>query len=244
VDKRVAIACPTVQEGTSQSYNGLGSRAEKLLAWAEDAIVNESNINESSSSLSSAGTDFKPLLAATDSGSSHDDIEMVISNMSTVSVCACQDSIFTKNPEYVEFYLPNIRVLCSCGKHGDNGKKQGSDPCSLANILRPWQVSFLKSVGILTASDLILVANKSTKVLARAMRRWRKQNDMLEVKSKSCSIALHIWTRTSKAVVKALQENKGVRPDFLDVSLSGDERTISTIDGSLSDLRLQGIEEC
>jgi hypothetical protein len=246
--KRVAVAGSTKEERVAPSHTGLGSRAESLLAWAEGAITNEANnINESTSSFSSAGTDFKPSLAVTMSASSNDENEMVISNMPTAGICACQDSIFTKNPDHVEFYLPNIRVLCSCGKHGGIEKKQaGSDPCSLENILRPWQFGFLQSVGILTASDLILVANKSTKVLSRAMRRWRKQNGLRDVKSKSCSVALHIWTRTSKAVVQSVQDNKGVvRPDFLDVSLSGDERTISTIDVSLSDHhRLQGIDEC
>lgn len=225
---------------------GLGSKAASLLAWAENAIENERNMNDSTSSLSSAGTDMKPFSRRRNQSGeiSQSDESVVISNMPTVTHCPCQDSIFTKNPDHVEFYLPNVRVLCSCGKHTDHENNDVSDPCSLDNILRKWQVNFLRSVGIQNATDLVYVATKSTKVLARSMRRWRKENGMLDVKSKSCKVALHIWARTSKTVLKAVNENRGVRPDFLDVSLSGDERTISTIEVSLTESRLQGIEEC
>lgn len=222
---------------------GLGTKAANLLAWAESAIDNERNMNDSTSSLSSAGTDLKPLARPQNKSGDITNENLVISNMPSVANCPCQDSIFTKNPDYVEFYLPNVRVLCSCGKQTANESIDG-DPCSLEHILRTWQVSFLQSVGIQTAEDLIFVANKSTKVLARSMRRWRNENGMMDVKSKSCKVAIHIWARTAKAVTSAVKENRGVRPDFLDVSLSGDERTISTLDVSLSESRLDCIEEC
>jgi hypothetical protein len=69
--------------------------------------------------------------------------------------------------------------------------------------------------------------------LAKQLRAWRKANGMRSVKTKSCSIALRIWARTCKTVIKTIQNQKDggmlSRPDFLDVALASDTLTVSTL---------------
>ncbi len=85
--------------------------------------------------------------------------------------------------------------------------------------------------------------------MAKAMRKWRKDKKMPSVKTKSCGVALHIWSTTCKAVVKSVrkQKSKGAkvfsRPDFLEVTNNADGRTVSTLGcGSIIDMNAEFLE--
>lgn len=70
-----------------------------------------------------------------------------------------------------------------------------SDPSSLENILRPWQVSFLSSAGITTCEELVEAKQSREEVLVKKMRRWRRKHRMRSFKRKQCALALHVWSR-------------------------------------------------
>ena len=162
------------------------------------------------------------------------DQKMIISNIDQVTElngCSCKTNLFTGNPEHVEFYLPKLVVGCTCGKNdmNDSSFSNGADAMALVNILRPWQVSFLKSENITTAEELVNAYNKEGGILAKKMRKWRKEHKLVSVKTISCGVALHIWSRTCKAIIRSVlkQLAAGVKevkmPDILD--LSSDNKT-------------------
>lgn len=236
----------------STEHKKIRSHAEMILEWADRAIVksrNAATYSSDSSQTSTLGTELRPspqkmsgaarierFRAVVDCGpilSSEVNMEndhLVICDIDTLNdECHCQTSVLSCDPQHVEFYLPKLGVMCSCGRKQETVVLNG-DPCHLVNILRLWQVEFLTSVGIETASDLIVAFQKQSKGLAKSMRKWRKDHHMLSVKIQSCTVALRIWSRTCVAVVKAVEEKgNGARPDFLDVSLISDSRTVSTL---------------
>lgn len=250
--------CEKAEEGSLPlEQRQIRSHAEQLLDWADRAIERGRNAQEDvcgSSIASSFATYLRPSLhshsdeffrheswvSAANDGENH----CLISNMTNIGHeghCSCRNSIFSSNPELVDFYLPKLGVMCSCGRKEDV-PLQGTDPCHLVNILRDWQVEFLGSLGLQTAVDLLHACAKTSKPLAKEMRMWRKENGLLSVRTKSCCIALRIWTRTCQAVIKAVRENEvGTigRPEFLDVSLSSDTFTVSTLGfgGSFAEAR-------
>jgi hypothetical protein len=240
-------------------HSRIRSHAEKLLHWADRAIVrgNRKLDGLPTSPDSSIGTELRPspramnVLQMTPSRIStanglpplfpspkfrpEENDKRVISNLETVEVkpgCACESSMFSGNAEHVDFYLPKLGVICSCGKNQSVTMREGSDPCALENILRDWQVDFLKSVGISAALELVHATRQRSGELAKDMRRWRKKNNLLAVKTKSCSVALHIWSQTCRSVVKSVQEQKAKgmveakRPEFLDVTLLSDDLSL------------------
>ena len=182
----------------------------------------------------------KPPLPGRPTSGPSDNPQVIICNMENVDDsspwCICQDSLFSGNGEHIEFYLPKLGLACSCGNH----KKEmptldGPDPTALSNILRPWQVEFLSTLNLRNGVDLVHAYNQRGEELARAMRKWRKENELPSVKTKSCGIALHIWSTTCKAVVKSVRKEKCrgatvfTRPEFLELTSNGDGRTVSTL---------------
>lgn len=167
--------------------------------------------------------------------------EMIISNLNQMKdldgPCTCQSSLFSGNAGHVDFYLPKLGMACSCGKQqpDKNLASEGENPLVIESILRPWQVNFLKSVGIHTAEQLVKTHNRRGDALAKDMRKWRKAKKLTSVKTRSCGIALHIWARTCKAVVRSVRKQQAegakviLKPDFLDVSIPSDQRTVSTL---------------
>lgn len=150
--------------------------------------------------------------------------------------CNCQSSIFSGNSAHVEFYLPKLGMACTCGKgNTEPSEFDGEDPSSLENILRPWQAQFLKSVGIHNGVDFVHEQSERNDELARKMRRWRKAQNLVSVKTKSCGVALHIWSRTCKAVIRSVRQQKSdgatvvKKPDFLEVASCSDEKSVSTL---------------
>ncbi|KAI2499466.1 ATP-dependent microtubule motor activity protein [Fragilaria crotonensis] len=196
----------------------------------------------------------KPPLPSRPNPGTNDDQQVVISNMEKVEntplFCICQDSLFSGNGEHVEFYLPKLGMACTCGNHKkETSTLDGPDPTALSNILRPWQVEFLSTLNLRNGVDLVHAFNQRGGEMAKAMRKWRKDKKMPSVKTKSCGIALHIWSTTCKAVVKSVrkQKSKGAkvfsRPDFLEVTNNADGRTVSTLGcGSIIDLNAEFLE--
>jgi hypothetical protein len=164
------------------------------------------------------------------------------------NVCTCHDSLFSGNAEHVEFYLPKLGMACGCGHYKEESPSEiGEDPTVLAHILRPWQVEFLSTLNLRTGIDLVHAYNQRGNELAKEMRKWRKEKKLPSVKTKSCHVALHIWSRTCKAVVRSVRKQRAQgakvfkRPEFLE--LSTDVRTISTLGyGSILDMKLEMME--
>jgi hypothetical protein len=164
--------------------------------------------------------------------------EVVLTGMDKVAndatTCQCQGSAFAGNAAHVDFYLPKLGMVCTCGKHDLDKKLDNDDPTNLENILRPWQVDFLKSIKIFKAEDLVKQYQTRGDGLAKQMRSWRKKQGLASVKTKSCGIALHIWNKTCKVIVKSVQAQRksGVKvfqkPDILEISMA-DNQTLSTI---------------
>jgi chromosome segregation ATPase len=237
------------------------SHAEQMLSWADQAIEKRRGSTQSvcSSVASSIGTDFRPTpvqpapvrapqtSAALKPGKPpkmpprpkpQGEQQIVISNienMDQIAGCTCETSAFSGNTEHVDFYLPKLGVACSCGKKKEPELAEGDNPCALEHILRPWQADFLASLGIKEAVDFVHAYNNRGNALAKDMRRWRRVKNLVSVKTKSCSIALHIWSRTCKSVVKAVQVQKANgaerlrRPDFMDVTIASDSCSVSTL---------------
>ena len=115
---------------------------------------------------------------------------------------------FAGTADDIEFFLPKVKLdsdkdYLTNGNEENNHKLQQGDPTALSNVFRPWQVEFLKSVRITTSSQLIFASKSKSLNLAKVMVKWRKEKQMKSYKSKSCSIALHIWIRTIKAKIKS-----------------------------------------
>jgi hypothetical protein len=240
------------------------SHAEQMLSWADQAIKKRrGSLTQSvcSSIASSIGTEFRPApvqpapvrapqpSAVLKTGKppkmppkpkpqGEQQPQIVISNlgnMDQIAGCTCETSAFSGNAEHVEFYLPKLGVACTCGFKKEPELAEQGNPCALEHILRPWQVEFLASLGIKEAVDFVHAYKNRGSGLAKEMRRWRRGKKLVSVKTKSCSIALHIWSRTCKSVSKAVQVQKasGVerlhRPDFMDVTIASDHGTVSTL---------------
>lgn len=229
---------------SSSEHRKIRSHAEQLLDWADRAIAKGRNVpdDEGGSTIaSSLGTDLRPStrhqsgpIFRSRSNVDESEKQIMISNLNSVEhavSCPCRESVLSNNPVLVDFYLPKLGIMCSCGRKQEV-PLCGPDPCQLVNILRDWQVDFLSSIGIQCAADLVHACAQSSKPLAKEMRQWRKEKGLLSVKSQSCCVALHIWSRTCKAVMNVTKDSKsGIvgRPDFLDVSLSSDTFTVSTL---------------
>ena len=122
--------------------------------------------------------------------------------------CSCSSSVFSRNDEMVEFMLPLMGMACTCGMNGNNLASlcNPEEPTSLENILRPWQCDFLAAFGIFRGDQLVKAHHRSANALASALRRYRKKHDMKAYPTESCSMALSIWSKTSKAFVRSIRK--------------------------------------
>ena len=118
--------------------------------------------------------------------------------------CVCSDSVFSGNDAMIDFFLPLMGAACTCGKKHP-GLISPEEPTSLVNILRPWQVAFLRSCGIYRGDELVKVNHRNGNALASVMRQYRKDRGMAPFRTKSCGMALQIWSKTSKAFVRSIR---------------------------------------
>ena len=189
-------------ESAESNNSSIRMKTTKMLILADEAIE---NCGLDSCSSSAGGTEFRPMAsdhsntasAAAVSGNGVKDSEALeITNLEIVknqTVCSCSSTLFASKRDYVEFYLPQISVECTCGKMKP---KEYEDPCALESILRPWQVQFLAHVGITDAVSLVHSSNQRGGVLASELRKWRRSQGLPSVRTKSCGVAIHIWSRT------------------------------------------------
>jgi hypothetical protein len=249
---------PTISNDEAVSdYEQIRSHAHRMLLLAEKAIdlKRSSSSSVCSSVASSEGTDLRPCIGSQTvarhslapfingkppkiplkDGAEGGEKQVVITNIEQMDGCKCESSMLSGNVEHAEFYLPRLGVTCTCGRNHKVDMTEGGDPCGLENILRDWQVEFLASVGISDVFSLAHACNNRRGELANMMRQWRTSKKMPSVNVRSCSVALHIWSRTCTSVVKAVREQKaqGIekpeRPGFLDISMTSDIRTVSTL---------------
>jgi hypothetical protein len=231
----------------------------KVLQLADAAIcAADGKSITSTSCCSSAGTEFRPPVPSeskttlphvrpsktdtqpTDGESSSNKVDSVeITNLSLVDdqkQCACSSTLFANKAEYVEFYLPQITVECTCGKLPPR-LEEGLDPCALTSILRPWQIDFLAHEGIRDAIDFVHACDHRGDVLAAALRRWRRQKGLRKIRTKSCCVAIHIWERTCRKVLRSVTKQKaqGIlvpkKPEFLELNITEDATAVSSLGG-------------
>jgi len=174
--------------------------------------------------------------------------------------CECTASPFSGNDPQSEFYLPKLGLACACGRNGGDADRDradfSKDPTALSNVLRPWQCDFLSTIGVSTADGLLRAHRDDANGMARKMRDWRAANAERtestarggdEMRSRECYVALKIWSRTCKVVLRSIREQReraGIgeveggdceggaviieRPHFLDISFA-DAHTITSI---------------
>ena len=183
----------------------------------------------------SLGSGTPPTVATADN-------DMFISNLNDMmkqGVCIFAVSPFATNSDQIEFYLPKIRVFCPCGKHSVAEDEEKLDPTAITSILRPWQLEFLASCGITHTLHLLQGARHRSSEIAKKMRKWRKKKKMPTFHTASCSVAVHIWSRTAIRVLKSVNQqkvygkSKPVLPDFMEYKLDPDLYTVSSM-GQLS----------
>jgi hypothetical protein len=164
--------------------------------------------------------------------------------------CSCTGSLFSGNAERSEFFLPRLGLACTCGAD-KNASKRNADPTALKSFLRTWQVSYLTSVGIFSAEDLVSRYDKYGQEMARAMKNWRHFTYLKPARTKACLVALQIWSRTAKAVLRShkkyqrsilrLNTHRNTKPTFLEISAKdNDEVSIMSMEEFPHDTLLEG----
>jgi hypothetical protein len=237
------------QENVLNKQKQIRVQAAKMLVWASRAIERgrSSPASAIGSQVSGDGTDFRPFDASHRRGLADlgDIVEadateatrgVVISNidrMEGLVGCSCHASLLSGNAQHDDFYLPTLAMACTCGKQ-QAVFRDGADFCALSNILRHWQVEFLNSVGVNGADEFVHLQNHHGHVLAKQLRQWRREKNLASIKTKSCAVALHIWSRTCSAVMQSFRQQRvsGIhrpkRPDFL-AAASLENRSVSTL---------------
>lgn len=122
-----------------------------------------------------------------------------------ITHCVCTKSVFSGNDDLASFFLPQLGMACSCGIQ-NRGLINPEDPTALENVLRPWQVEFLENFGIHRGEQLVKARHRSGGIMAKALRKWRKNKGMLPFKTSSCGMAIDIWAKACKAHVRSVRK--------------------------------------
>ena len=128
--------------------------------------------------------------------------------------------------------LPKLRSTCTCGRQ-QNEQNPPKDIRALDVILRPWQVDFVKSLGmgIATAQDFRVHFHEN-KFLPNFLKAWREQKGLPSTDVDTYRIALLVWDRTCKAILDSYDQQirDGVNvpelPNFQKSSAGGDGKSI------------------
>ncbi|KAL3791354.1 hypothetical protein ACHAWO_004978 [Cyclotella atomus] len=155
----------------------------------------------------------------------------------TGSYCRCSTSPFSGNDAHSEFYLPKLGLACECGQSSSvyDRASFSKNPTALTNILRPWQCHFLSTMGIHTADQLLHSHKRNANDMSRKMKRWREENKLPMARSKECYVALMVWARTAKVVLRSIEKQKEAgeefieKPGFLDITCSNDAYTVGSV---------------
>ena len=179
----------------------------------------------------------QPRQLANDTSKNH---KAVIFNLDQVKVaesqCNCSTSPFSGNDAHSEFYLPKLGMACQCGSPSiiDDRDSFSQNPTALHNILRRWQCDFLASLGISTADQLLKSHRAGANDMARKMKRWREEHQLPLARSKECYVALMVWSRTAKVVLRSIEKQKEAgeekieKPGFLDIAYE-DSYTVGSV---------------
>eukprot|EP00934_Nitzschia_sp_Nitz4_P000763 Nitzschia sp. Nitz4//scaffold116_size91068//56724//59495//NITZ4_004961-RA/size91068-processed-gene-0.43-mRNA-1//1//CDS//3329533587//763//frame0 len=131
--------------------------------------------------------------------------------------CECHGSVFSGNDDLISFFLPQMGMACTCGKQQRKGLINADEPTAVENVLRPWQVEFLKSFGIKRGDQLVKARHRSAPILAKALRQWRRRQGMVPFKTSSCAMAIDIWAKTCKVYVRSIRKQLEAGQKLLDL---------------------------
>jgi hypothetical protein len=136
----------------------------------------------------------------------HDKLVNSIGNMKATEdgPCRCTTTVFSDKDELIDFFLPLMGAGCTCGKR-PQGLRNPEEPTTLGNILRPWQVDFLAGFGIYRGDQMVKAHHRSAGAMSSALREYRKKKGLSPFRTKSCAMALQIWSKTSKAFVRSIR---------------------------------------
>jgi len=126
--------------------------------------------------------------------------------------CNCNNAGGTFNQELCHECQTSIFDNNDSSNSNSNNNDNDKDQISLASILRPWQVEFLTSLNITTAQELLSAFEHGASHVVRCMKKWRSKmatTTKIAVNSQSCYVALHIWCRTTRAILQSVQERQG-----------------------------------
>jgi hypothetical protein len=119
--------------------------------------------------------------------------------------CLCGKAFIEGNDDLVDFFLPRLDIGCTCGQNHDEFDNP-DEPTALENILRPWQCEFLRSFGIFQGDQLVKAFHRSAGFLSKGLKQWRIHHQGLpSVRTRSCVMALGIWSRSCKAYVRSIR---------------------------------------
>ncbi|KAL3756703.1 hypothetical protein ACHAWU_006121 [Discostella pseudostelligera] len=240
-------------------------------ASSGEGEILDCNSTSSSSDKENGGSSFNrevlgafPKLSSTKQSRNHHkknvtvvECDTIIHNSNNVEeqiCCECSASPFSGNDPQSEFYLPKLGLACSCAGASiiEDRESFSKNPTALSNILRPWQCSFLESLSITTADELLNAHRAGANAMARKMRNWRalQGGNMKVMRSRECYVALKVWCCTCKVVLRSIREQKEQarrmrgsddnvkaeddddiiieKPHFLDISFA-DMHTITSI---------------
>ena len=159
---------------------------------------------------------------------SENEEQLVIQNLTRTTEnieCDCSRSAFSGNEDLISFFLPQMGMACNFSHNKRKNKLVNpDDPTALENILRPWQVNFLKSFDIHRGEEFVKARRQSPSILSRGLRQWRKKNDMISFKTTSCATALQIWSKVCKSYVRSIRrqtlaEQKNIQVGPADATL-------------------------
>ena len=228
--KKLLHLCNSPQELQQSSSEGSPlmvhrGTANNSLSGTEDSRLHSNHIKKEATSLGvplskgsinahgshgvkSIATEKKPLKALVNYTQNNESEEQwVIQNFTSTTEnigCECSISAFSGNEDLIMFFLPKVGMACNCG-HNENKLVNMHNPTALENILRQWQVDFVKSFGIHTGEEFIKSMRHSSSILARGLRQWRKKNDMTSFKTTSCATALEIWSKVCKSYIRSIR---------------------------------------
>ena len=187
-------------------------KAAEMLQWANMVNTQQQQQKLTPTHSSPPHTTRRPLLNI-ETGS----LELEPYCMACSNVAASPFSGTHDHGKLNELFLPKIGMNCTCGKQDENPP----NICALEVILRPWQVEFLDSLGIENARAFRKYYKHNGVALAKLLKQWRDARGLSSANIQACQVALHIWDRTCKEVLRSYQEQlrDGIaiprRPAFL-----------------------------
>ena len=188
-------------------------KAAEMLQWANMVNTQQQQQKLTPTHSSSPHTTSRRPLFNIETGS----LELEPYCMACSNVAASPFSGTHDHGKLNELFLPKIGMNCTCGKQDENPP----NICALEVILRPWQVEFLDSLGIENARAFRKYYKHNGVALAKLLKQWRDARGLSSANIQACQVALHIWDRTCKEVLRSYQEQlrDGIaiprRPAFL-----------------------------